>query len=422
LSRPSLIAGVAIVWLGATAAAQTGIRASHAFSVLSSSVPLVLSAGEQVAVPITLRNEGLETWDSEFGFRLSYHWLSYRGSIVERDGVRTELPGRVKTGATVELEARLIAPDEAGLHRLQWDMVQEHVAWFSIRDPRTPRLHLVLIVPATNAGFSVVPALAAAIAGLGALAYARRRSWVVSPVLLALAGWSDVIWGTLSVWTKQWRLLTEADMPAVSIHLWVALATAAVGPLALAWVSRRWRPWFVWVMAALGTFVVLADLVYFRYFGDILSVPAVLAARQTGELGADIRSLLQPPDLWLVLDLVVAIPMLAAVARMPQAATGSLRGWRVMAAAVVLTVLPGATLAVRMWFTEPRAFRQTFRNMFLVQDLGLYGYHAHDLARFLSFSTLRPELTTEERQDVERWFFERGRGHGLERRKGATSS
>jgi phosphoglycerol transferase MdoB-like AlkP superfamily enzyme len=407
LSRLSLIAGVAVVLLGAVAAAQPGIRVSHAFTVVDAAVPLVIATGDQVGVPLTLRNDGAETWDPAMGFRLSYHWLSFGGAMVERDGARSQLPDTVPPGGSIEMEGRLLAPDEVGLYRLQWDMVQENVVWFSVRDPREPAVRLVLVVPPTNAGFSITPALGAIAAALGGLAYARRRGWTVSPLLLAILGTSDIIWGTLSLWTKQRRLLTAADIPPSSTHLWIALATAAAAPLAIAWMSRRARPWLSWSVAALGTFVVFADLLYFRYFSDILSAPALLAAGQTSRLVADIRSLLQLSDLWLAVDLIVAIPMLVAVARMPQTAADTSRGRRIVAAAMVLALLPGAALAIRMAVTDRRAFSQVFRNLYLVQDLGLFGYHAFDLGRYVRSSTLRAELSAEDRRDIERWFDER---------------
>jgi phosphoglycerol transferase MdoB-like AlkP superfamily enzyme len=407
LSRPSLIAGVAVVWLGAVLAAQPGMRASHAFTILGSAVPWVVSAGDQVSVPLTLRNDGLETWDPALGFHLSYHWLSFDGGMVDRDGARTDFPFAVRPGQSIEIEARLLAPDEAGLHRLQWDMVQEHVAWFSIRDPRDPVLHLVLVLPATNAGFSLFPSAAALALALGAFVYARRRSWQVSPLILVLVGLSDVIWAILSLWSKQWRLLAEADMAPGVTHAWIALATAAIGPLALVWVSRRVRPWLMWGLVALGTFVVLADLLYFRYFSDILSTPALLAARQTGQIGGDIRELLEFSDLWLAFDLIVAIPLLVALRRMPEATTARRSMQRVVAATLVLALVPGAVLAVRAARANRPRFNQVFRNMYLVQDIGLYGYHAYDFGRFLRSSTLRSELTADERHDIERWFDER---------------
>jgi phosphoglycerol transferase MdoB-like AlkP superfamily enzyme len=211
----------------------------------------------------------------------------------------------------------------------------------------------------------------------------------------------------LSLWTKQWRLLAAADIPPSYTHAWIALATAVAAPVALLAISRRARPWLVWGLATLGTLVVLADLLYFRYFGDILSAPAVLAARQTSRLGADVWSLFQLSDLWLAVDLLAAVPMLVLVSRMPPAAANTARMRRLVAAALMLALLPGAVLAIRMAVTERRAFSQVFRNLYLVQDLGLFGYHAFDASRYLRASTLRPELSTEARQDVERWFDER---------------
>ena len=44
------------------------------------------------------------------------------------------------------------------------------------------------------------------------------------------------------------------------------------------------------------------DVVYYRFFGDVLSAPAILAVRQTGHVWSSIRSLLSPILFWIVVD------------------------------------------------------------------------------------------------------------------------
>jgi O-Antigen ligase len=95
---------------------------------------LDLRTGERVSVPVTVTNTGRSTWDSHgiVPFRLSYHWLlPDRNSIVSWEGVRTEFPSPVAPGSTVEINAQVEAPPEAGEYRLMWDIEQEKRLWFS---------------------------------------------------------------------------------------------------------------------------------------------------------------------------------------------------------------------------------------------------------------------------------------------------
>ena len=64
---------------------------------------------------------------------------------------------------------------------------------------------------------------------------------------------------------------------------------AAAGPAAAR--ARRGRASAV---GAFGTVAGARRLVYYRFFGDVLSAPAMLGARQTGHVWESIRSLFSP--------------------------------------------------------------------------------------------------------------------------------
>ena len=53
----------------------------------------------------------------------------------------------------------------------------------------------------------------------------------------------------------------------------------------------------LFVLLAVGVFcslLILADVVYYRFFGDVLSTPALLAAHQTGHVWGSVGSLFKP--------------------------------------------------------------------------------------------------------------------------------
>ncbi|MCH1640913.1 LTA synthase family protein [Paenibacillus timonensis] len=68
------------------------------------------------------------------------------------------------------------------------------------------------------------------------------------------------------------------------------------------WLPSRGRGIALGVLNVLLTALIFADLVYYRYFGDFLTVPVLLQAGQVGELGDSIRGLIHPADLWLIAD------------------------------------------------------------------------------------------------------------------------
>ena len=53
---------------------------------------------------------------------------------------------------------------------------------------------------------------------------------------------------------------------------------------------QRLRLWTLLIVGVAGTGIILADIFYYRFFGDVISAPAVLAARQTGHVLGSIRT------------------------------------------------------------------------------------------------------------------------------------
>jgi phosphoglycerol transferase MdoB-like AlkP superfamily enzyme len=92
--------------------------------------PNELWVDNEVEVELHLRNLGIEPWRPALGDRISYHWRSPEGELLIRDGLRTELPGPVRSGEEVRVRARLRPPEEPGRYLLEWAMVREQVRWF----------------------------------------------------------------------------------------------------------------------------------------------------------------------------------------------------------------------------------------------------------------------------------------------------
>ena len=91
------------------------------------------AAGTLVHIPVRVWNKGVRAWhpQGEFAFALSYHLEDEDGAMLTYDGIRSPLPRLVAPGEQVVVQAQVLAPPEAGRYRIEWDMVQEAVTWFS---------------------------------------------------------------------------------------------------------------------------------------------------------------------------------------------------------------------------------------------------------------------------------------------------
>ena len=72
--------------------------------------------------------------------RVGYHWLREDGQIHEYEGHRTNLPHTLHPGEATQVVAQVLAPAGPGTYRLQWDLVIEHVAWFSSQGWQGPEV------------------------------------------------------------------------------------------------------------------------------------------------------------------------------------------------------------------------------------------------------------------------------------------
>lgn len=100
-------------------------------------VPDRVKAGSRVTAVIRIKNVSMEPWaaqatsDGRNTIGLAYHWFDMDGGVVVADGDRTRLKGDLEPGKSMTLDALVVAPEKPGRYRLQFDMIQESVAWFS---------------------------------------------------------------------------------------------------------------------------------------------------------------------------------------------------------------------------------------------------------------------------------------------------
>ena len=189
-----------VQWLSETDATEpepilVSVFAGRAFTVVEGSGPRVMMAGSVSVVELVLHNDGSRTWTADGIVAAAYHWLGREGEGVRPkgqsvfwEGRRTSFPAAVRSGETVALEVVVVAPERPGLWRLQWDLVEEGVCWFSDRAPDPlPAFRVLVISDPWTSGFwwslLVLCAGAAAVSTCGVWARCRstRPSCLRSP-------------------------------------------------------------------------------------------------------------------------------------------------------------------------------------------------------------------------------------------------
>ncbi len=384
------------------------VRESHAFTVGESKIPGWMGVDGQTTVELVLQNDGNTTWPEGGTCNLSYHWLTSDGKTAVREGLRTPMPTTVYPGESTTVAAILRAPPTSGPFLLQWDMVDEGVCWFTQTDTTPAIEQPVRVVPVRILWLIGLATVTLLLAGATVVVSRRNpaaREWVIGTFALA-----DLLWIAPSLLSKEWLAFALTDLHPTSRAAWVI----AGGPLAvlllLLVLPRRIRPWCTWAAAAAVALLLTADVVYFRYFGDLIAVATFDAAGQTGDVGESIWALLKAEDLGLWIDLLPGLALAIAVARLqatrpPGSALGRAR--LVLAGLALLLSIPAGVTMGRALFASKGPFTQVFRNAFVARELGMINFHVHDLATHLHRSLFRPRLDDQEFAEVVDWFRQR---------------
>jgi lipoteichoic acid synthase len=228
----------------------------------------------------------------------------------------------------------------------------------------------------------------------------RFIPWVrQAHVVLAVATFAKLIWFNL-------QLDVRFASPALYV---VTLGTVVLlfAPTALLGEKARTRTVLVLDLAI--TLLVLADLVYYRYFFGVMSVATLQQSSQTGDVMASILTLLSPWDALLFVDLVWSVVVLKRRGRATfLRSAGGVRSARSKELTVFALIIGLALVTVPI--EAQRRGGDAFNgwwDMATYQFTGLVGFHAYDLARYARQEFLQPAITTEERQLVDDYFDKR---------------
>jgi hypothetical protein len=109
--------------------------------------PTVLKASSLSNVDVKIKNMSGVKWpskgvnpDARYIVHLRYHLLDSNGAVIDKNGLRTNMPADLEPGQEVTLSAQIKAPDKSGEYIIEFDMVQELVAWFGQKGSKTAKI------------------------------------------------------------------------------------------------------------------------------------------------------------------------------------------------------------------------------------------------------------------------------------------
>ncbi|MFC4022795.1 LTA synthase family protein [Oceanobacillus longus] len=137
--------------------------------------------------------------------------------------------------------------------------------------------------------------------------------------------------------------------------------------------SRQMK--FIRYTALFVTFIVFANLVFYRQFTDFITIPQLFMGSNMSDLGSSIMTLIKPLDILLFVD--AAIIWYLSKKQEAELAVEYPKSGKVFALAISLVLLAGNFFLAEM--ERPQLFTRAFDREYLVKNIGLFNYHVYDL-------------------------------------------
>ncbi|MEC5422256.1 LTA synthase family protein [Virgibacillus sp. C22-A2] len=147
--------------------------------------------------------------------------------------------------------------------------------------------------------------------------------------------------------------------------------------------SRQMK--FIRYTALIGTLVIFANMVFYRSFTDFITIPQLFQASNAADLGSSVLTLIKPLDVLLFAD-VLALWYLSKK-KETRMAVSYPRSGKVFALAMSFVLLAGNFFLAEM--ERPQLFERGFDREYLVKNIGLFNFHAYDIAMHSKTKTQR---------------------------------
>ncbi|WP_339228121.1 LTA synthase family protein [Oceanobacillus sp. FSL K6-2867] len=142
------------------------------------------------------------------------------------------------------------------------------------------------------------------------------------------------------------------------------------------WFNKRSRQMkFIRYTAFIVSFVVFANLVFYRQFTDFITIPQLFMGSNMADLGSSILTLIKPYDILFFAD--AALIWYLSKKQEAKLSVAYPKSGKVFALAMSLALLAGNFFLAEM--ERPQLFTRAFDREYLVKNIGLFNYHVYDL-------------------------------------------
>lgn len=160
---------------------------------------------------------------------------------------------------------------------------------------------------------------------------------------------------------------------------------------------RKLRLPVLYIMDCGVTFIIIADMLFYRYFCDVLSMPLITQASVVSSVKSSILYLLHASDFIFILDLIIIV-ILYFAGKLTRTGKSSSYGRLVLRFAFALVIglgLSGYGISTLLK-SQPTIFKSFYDRVYIVQNVGLLSFHGIDAFKFIQSRDEKAQPVTEE--------------------------
>lgn len=157
--------------------------------------------------------------------------------------------------------------------------------------------------------------------------------------------------------------------------LWMNPLSSALFILAFSFFfGKRIRGRWVLLVSFLSTMLLYADLLYYRFYIDFITIPVITQLPSVGGVGRSTAALMNPFDIFLFVDLIFLVWWLKAGTWTETRVTKKHK-WSVVVVAVLLLAANVGLVKIE----NPNLFKAFYNRKSIVKAFGAFNYHAYDI-------------------------------------------
>lgn len=198
-----------------------------------------------------------------------------------------------------------------------------------------------------------------------------------------------------------------SEMPLFShmnINMYISLfASCILFFSAILVLFNRWRLYILIAADTAVSLLLLADLLYFRYFQTPMTVTVLNQLRLVGAVGGSIKSLFKPVDLIFAADLpILCIGIIALKFRVRG---GIMRIKPIFKVCAVLLLFTCGYQLSNFAYAKSSQGTFLYDNKYVVNNLGIFYFHYYDTDRYIKENYIEDRtLKAEEKSQIESFF------------------